>query len=130
MVVGITEAKSHFVVSYGCRDARTGDPVNEKTTFEIGSITKLFTALLLADMANRGEVRVDEPVAELLPAGTRVPVRLAEPSRCAIWPRTIPAYRECRRIWNIIPVTPMTCRRTLRMSVRRGRSEAAGRRLK
>jgi serine-type D-Ala-D-Ala carboxypeptidase/endopeptidase len=75
MVVGITEAKSHFVVSYGCRDARTGDAVNEKTTFEIGSITKLFTALLLADMANRGEVRLDEPVAELLPAGTRVPVR-------------------------------------------------------
>jgi D-alanyl-D-alanine-carboxypeptidase/D-alanyl-D-alanine-endopeptidase len=75
MVVGITEAKSHFVVSYGCRDARTGGPVNEKTIFEIGSITKLFTALLLSDMANRGELRLDEPVAELLPAGTHVPVR-------------------------------------------------------
>jgi D-alanyl-D-alanine-carboxypeptidase/D-alanyl-D-alanine-endopeptidase len=75
MVVGITEAKSHFVVSHGCRDASSGDSVNEKTTFEIGSITKLFTALLLADMANRGEVGLDEPVAELLPAGTRVPVR-------------------------------------------------------
>ena len=54
MVVGITEAKSHFVVCFGCRDARTGSPVSEKTIFEIGSITKLFTALLLSDMANRG----------------------------------------------------------------------------
>jgi D-alanyl-D-alanine-carboxypeptidase/D-alanyl-D-alanine-endopeptidase len=75
MVVGITEANSHRFVAYGCTDARTGGPVNEKTIFEIGSITKLFTALLLSDMANRGEVSMDEPVAELLPAGTRVPVR-------------------------------------------------------
>ena len=75
MVVGITEANSHRFAAHGCRDARTAGPVNEKTIFEIGSITKLFTALLLADMANRGEVRLDEPVAELLPAGTRVPLR-------------------------------------------------------
>jgi serine-type D-Ala-D-Ala carboxypeptidase/endopeptidase len=75
MVVGLTEANRHRFVAHGCRDARTGGPVNEKTIFEIGSITKLFTALLLSDMANRGEVRLDEPVAELLPAGTRVPVR-------------------------------------------------------
>src|SRR5476651_2029211 len=75
MVVGITEGKGHFEVCYGCRDARTGGPVSEKTIFEIGSITKLFTALLLSDMVNRREVRLDEPVADLLPAGTHVPVR-------------------------------------------------------
>jgi len=75
MAVGITEAKSHCVASYGCRDARTGGAVDEKTIYEIGSITKLFTALLLSDMANRGEVALDEPVAELLPAGTSVPIR-------------------------------------------------------
>jgi serine-type D-Ala-D-Ala carboxypeptidase/endopeptidase len=75
MGVGVTEANSHRFVAYGCRDTRGGSPVNEKTLFEIGSITKLFTALLLSDMAVRGEVRLDEPVAELLPAGTRVPAR-------------------------------------------------------
>jgi serine-type D-Ala-D-Ala carboxypeptidase/endopeptidase len=75
MGVGVTEANSHRFVTYGCRDTCGGSPVNEKTLFEIGSITKLFTALLLSDMAVRGEVRLDEPVAELLPAGTRVPAR-------------------------------------------------------
>jgi CubicO group peptidase (beta-lactamase class C family) len=75
MVVGVTEGNGHRVVAHGCRDTSGVGPVNEKTLFEIGSITKLFTALLLSDMANRGEVRMDEPVAELLPAGTRVPVR-------------------------------------------------------
>jgi D-alanyl-D-alanine-carboxypeptidase/D-alanyl-D-alanine-endopeptidase len=75
VVVGVTEANGHRFVAHGCRDTCGGGPVNEKTLFEIGSITKLFTALLLSDMANQGEVRLDEPVAELLPAGTRVPAR-------------------------------------------------------
>ena len=43
------------------------------TVFEIGSITKVFTALLLADMVLRGVVAWDEPVARLLPASVHVP---------------------------------------------------------
>ncbi len=75
MVVGVTEGNGHRIVAHGCRDTSGVDAVNEETVFEIGSITKLFTALLLSDMANRGEVGMNEPVVELLPAGTRVPVR-------------------------------------------------------
>lgn len=75
MVVGVTEANRHWIVAHGRRDTSGASSVNEKTLFEIGSITKLFTALLLSDMTNRGEVGMDEPVVELLPAGTRVPVR-------------------------------------------------------
>jgi CubicO group peptidase (beta-lactamase class C family) len=47
------------------------------TLFEIGSITKVFTALLLADMALEGSVALDEPLRELL-AGVRVPSRGGE----------------------------------------------------
>jgi CubicO group peptidase (beta-lactamase class C family) len=75
IVVGVTEGSGHRIVAHGCRHRSGVGPVNENTLFEIGSITKLFTALLLSDMANRGEERMDEPVAELLPAGTRVPGR-------------------------------------------------------
>ncbi|MGY5800158.1 serine hydrolase [Rhizobium sp. LEGMi12c] len=75
MVVGVTEANRHRIIAHGRRDRSGAGLVNEETLFEIGSITKLFTALLLSDMANRREVGMDEPVAELLPAGTRVPVR-------------------------------------------------------
>jgi CubicO group peptidase (beta-lactamase class C family) len=39
---------------------------------EIGSVTKVFTALLLAELAGRGEVRLDTTVAELVPPGTRL----------------------------------------------------------
>ena len=50
-------------------------PLDADTVFEIGSITKVFTATLLVDMADRKEVRLDEPVAALLPTGVRVPER-------------------------------------------------------
>ena len=46
-----------------------------RTLFEIGSITKVFTGVLLAEMALRGELRLDQPVAELLPDTVRVPSR-------------------------------------------------------
>jgi CubicO group peptidase (beta-lactamase class C family) len=38
--------------------------------FEIGSITKTFTGLVLAQMVAQGKVKLDEPVRELLPRGT------------------------------------------------------------
>lgn len=43
--------------------------------FEIGSITKTFTASILASMVADGSVRLDDPVAKFLPASVRVPAR-------------------------------------------------------
>ena len=50
-------------------------PLDADSVFEIGSITKVFTAILLADMADRGEVALDDPVAKFLPESVRVPER-------------------------------------------------------
>jgi serine-type D-Ala-D-Ala carboxypeptidase/endopeptidase len=38
-----------------------------RTIFQIGSVTKVFTALLLADMAERGELSLSDPAARYLP---------------------------------------------------------------
>lgn len=46
--------------------------LDDHTTFEIGSITKVMTALMLADMAARGEVAVADPVAKYLPPSVTV----------------------------------------------------------
>ncbi|MEM7755434.1 MAG: serine hydrolase domain-containing protein [Planctomycetota bacterium] len=43
------------------------------TLYEIGSITKVFTALLLADADRRGELEIDGPLADSTPEGTTVP---------------------------------------------------------
>ncbi len=45
------------------------------TIFEIGSITKVFTSLVLADMVNRKEVALDDPAAKYLPENVRMPER-------------------------------------------------------
>ena len=49
--------------------------VDHAAVFEIGSITKTFTASILADMVDHGEVRLDDPVAKYLPPSVRVPSR-------------------------------------------------------
>jgi serine-type D-Ala-D-Ala carboxypeptidase/endopeptidase len=45
------------------------------TLFEIGSITKTFTALALAVLVESGTVSLDSPLRDLLPGGTAVPSR-------------------------------------------------------
>ncbi|MDQ3762801.1 MAG: beta-lactamase family protein [Actinomycetota bacterium] len=49
-----------------------GDPAPDAhTVFELGSITKTFTALLLAEMVTRGEVAYDDPITAYLPREAR-----------------------------------------------------------
>jgi CubicO group peptidase (beta-lactamase class C family) len=75
MVVGVIEPKGRRVVAYG--SLATGDArrLDGDTIFEIGSISKVFTALLLADMVNRKEVALDDPAARYLREGVRMPER-------------------------------------------------------
>jgi CubicO group peptidase (beta-lactamase class C family) len=47
--------------------------VDPDTTFEIGSISKVFTSLLLADAVGRGEVALTDSCADHLPAEVHLP---------------------------------------------------------
>jgi CubicO group peptidase (beta-lactamase class C family) len=49
--------------------------VSVNSVFEIGSITKVFTALLLADLARSGMLAIDDPAAKHLPADFKLPER-------------------------------------------------------
>ena len=75
MVVGVIEPQGRRIVAHGSSDQHDPRPLNGDTVFEIGSVTKVFTALLLADMVRRGEVALDDPVAKYLPAEVKVPTR-------------------------------------------------------
>jgi D-alanyl-D-alanine-carboxypeptidase/D-alanyl-D-alanine-endopeptidase len=63
------------LVTYGHSGTAEDRALDGDTVFEIGSITKVFTALLLTDMVQRREVALEDPVAALLPPGTRIPER-------------------------------------------------------
>jgi CubicO group peptidase (beta-lactamase class C family) len=75
IVVGVIEPKGTRLVAYGSLDQGDKRPLDGNTIFEIGSVTEVFTSLLLADMVQRGEVALSDPVAKYLPAGVKVPER-------------------------------------------------------
>ncbi len=78
IVVGVIEPGGRRVISYGKLAAGDPRPLDGDTVFEIGSITKVFTSLLLADMAERDEVSLADPVAKYLPPTVKVPERRGE----------------------------------------------------
>jgi CubicO group peptidase (beta-lactamase class C family) len=59
--------------AYFCANAKFERSIDERTAFEIGSITKTMTVALLAEIIGRGEIAIDDPLAKLLPPGTNVP---------------------------------------------------------
>src|SRR5208282_3564072 len=67
LIVGLIDSRGTRVVTAGT----TGNPgrpaVDEQTRFEIGSITKLFTAAALADAIASGRVALDDPLGKFLP---------------------------------------------------------------
>ncbi len=74
IVIGVVAPEGTTFAAYGSRDS-THAPVDERTVFEIGSITKAFTGILLADMVSRGELDLDDPIQRYLPASVTVPGR-------------------------------------------------------
>jgi D-alanyl-D-alanine-carboxypeptidase/D-alanyl-D-alanine-endopeptidase len=66
-VAGIIDGDGRRLITVGQSNAPDGRALDGGSVFEIGSITKVFTALLLADMVQRGEVALDDPVAKYLP---------------------------------------------------------------
>ncbi|HVZ35758.1 MAG TPA: serine hydrolase, partial [Polyangiaceae bacterium] len=75
IVVGLIEPSGRRVIGVGARALGDAGPMDADTLFEIGSITKVFTSLLLSDAVGRNEVSLDDPVAKLLPASVHVPER-------------------------------------------------------
>ncbi len=75
IVVGVIEPQGRRIVTYGAVDQGDARPLTGDTIFEIGSATKVFTSLLLADMVQHGEVALSDPVAKYLPAEVKVPER-------------------------------------------------------
>jgi len=68
LVIAVVDGKRSRV--YGFGKLADGQAPGANTVFEVGSVTKTFTATLLAEAVARDRLRLDEPVAKLLPAFT------------------------------------------------------------
>lgn len=73
LVVGIIDEGKTSTFAFGQISAENKASPDANTIFEIGSVSKVFTAILLADAAERGEVKLDDPLSTLLPSGVKTP---------------------------------------------------------
>jgi serine-type D-Ala-D-Ala carboxypeptidase/endopeptidase len=79
----LIDGKLSFAVS-GFQDTAKTQRITEETLFEVGSVTKTMTALVLADMVVKGELALADPVERYLPDGIKlrdandVPIQLVD----------------------------------------------------
>lgn len=75
IIVGIINPQGTQYYSYGKTILPDGQLPNENTIFEIGSVTKVFTALLLADMAEKALLNLQDPIEKFLPDHISAPAK-------------------------------------------------------
>jgi len=75
IVIGLVDEKGVRVITYGKANQDGNRALDGNTVFEIGSVTKVFTATLLADMVERGEVSLNDPISKYLPKTVKTPTR-------------------------------------------------------
>ncbi|HSR48682.1 MAG TPA: serine hydrolase [Anaerolineales bacterium] len=71
IVVGMIadDPQERWVIGYGRLSATDERVPDGDTVFEIGSISKVFTGILLAQAVVNGEVQLDDPISMYLPEG-------------------------------------------------------------
>ncbi len=77
VVVGAIAGKEEFLRGFGALRVGGTQSPDEETIFEIGSISKVFTGILLARAIGAGKLDLDDRIADLLPEGWTLP----EPAR-------------------------------------------------
>jgi serine-type D-Ala-D-Ala carboxypeptidase/endopeptidase len=73
--VGILWRGERWTFARGRLRATETAPVDANSIFEIGSVTKVFTATVLADMVEQGLVHLDDPIQRYLREYVHVPIR-------------------------------------------------------
>ena len=71
--VGLIHDGSVHYYGYGRASAAAKRAPDADTLFEIGSVTKVFTSLLLADAVGRLAVNFEDPASKFVPEGKRIP---------------------------------------------------------
>lgn len=75
IIIGIVDANGRQIVAEGQLSDNDSRLPDGNTIYEIGSITKVFTSLLLADMSLKQQVNVHDPISKFLPGTVKTPLR-------------------------------------------------------
>ena len=72
--IGVIDKNGAHYYNFGTKTIN-GAPVDEHTIYEIGSISKVFTAILLAQQVVNGKMKLDDPIKKYLPTEVKIPER-------------------------------------------------------
>lgn len=75
IIIGIIDADGRKIYSEGSISDENPVKPDENTMYEIGSITKIFTSLALADMYLKKELDLNDPISKFLPPNVHSPIR-------------------------------------------------------
>ena len=67
IVVGVIDAGGRKIYAEGIMSDEKPLRPDGNTVYEIGSITKVFAAVLLADMSMKGQLNLTDPISKYLP---------------------------------------------------------------
>ena len=74
VTIGVVQGKQWvWTSSYGDADMEKKLPAEKDTVYRIGSVTKMFTALMLEQLADSGKLRLSDPAEKYLPEVKLVP---------------------------------------------------------
>jgi serine-type D-Ala-D-Ala carboxypeptidase/endopeptidase len=79
LVVGIVKEGGSRIIAYGETFRGSGVTPDGDTLYEIGSVSKVFTGVLLALLIRSGEVHPGDPLQTYLPASVKVPMTGGKP---------------------------------------------------
>ena len=66
MSIGVVQGDQSFTLHYGTLSESSDATPDDATVYEIGSVTKVFTGILLADAVARGRVELDQPIGSIM----------------------------------------------------------------
>lgn len=72
MVVAVSTPEGEGIYAYGSKDLDGLVPMTTDAVFQVGSISKAFTAVLAAQLEQEHRLKVDDPVEKYLPADVDV----------------------------------------------------------
>jgi len=74
IIIGVMKEGQKSVYSYGEKEIGSRESITAQSVLEIASLTKVYTAVALADMHLRKELNLDDPIENYLPSSVHVPM--------------------------------------------------------
>ncbi len=65
--VGIVIKEQAYFINHGEKKRLSKDKVNQKSIFQIGSVSKLLTGIIINDLVQKGKIDINEPILTYLP---------------------------------------------------------------